>query len=395
MFTLISLPTPPFLAFDTVYFVESPDNEPLNQAMRQIEHSHRTLFENAEMQPFPFKLLCLTREELAADCLRTRFADDFDSELVNDTIDALRECLQTDTGGTLTARCMPKFSGMVRVDDRAVCTSTEFSRTRPEKALETARQFARDVAEENFHRLSGETYYTYQRAKEEYGRPQRHFGGGGMGFVVVPPDPKEIIRKMEERLAEINGTINEQTNYDDVIEMLKADFERLDDGGKMATFCKLFVKDDKLYFKVPDTEERIIEFGRETSKALYVFYLRQIQRAKKNPGVSQFLSQIELEEYKDELFKIYQWFSGRVNCRIEDISDMWDVSKGFMFRDAISCIKKYFEREFDVDTLQKKYNKSYFCSIPNDKGPKGGRRYGVDIDVDDFDLDQFNYRIGH
>ena len=60
---------------------------------------------------------------------------------------------------------------------------------------------------------------------------------------------------MEERLAEINGNINEQTNYDDVIEMLKEDLKRLEDGGKMATFCKLFVKDDKLYFKVPDTED--------------------------------------------------------------------------------------------------------------------------------------------
>lgn len=393
MFTPISLPTPVPLAFDTVYFVESPDNEPLNQTMRQIAQSHRPLFENAEMQPFPFKLLCLTREELAADRLRARFAGDFDSELVDDTIIALRECLQADTGGTLTARCLPKFDKHVRVDDRAVCIAEDFGCTRPEEALETARRFARDVAEENFHRLSENTYYTYQRAKEEYGRPQRHSGGGGMGFVVVPPDPKEIIRKMKERLTEIDGTINEQTEYDDVIEWLKADLKRLEDRGKMADFCKLSVKDDKLYFKVSNKEDRIIEFGRDTSKTLYVFYLQQIQRARKNPGVSQFLSQKELEEYKDELFKIYQWFSGRVDCQIEDISGLW-VSKGYMFRDAISCIKKYFERELDVVTIQKKYHKRYFCSIPNDKGQTGGRRYGVDIDVDDFDLDQFNYRIG-
>ncbi len=62
--TSLSFPVP--LAFDTVYFVDSPDNESLNQAMRQIEQSHRLLFDNADVQPFPFKLLCLTREELAA-----------------------------------------------------------------------------------------------------------------------------------------------------------------------------------------------------------------------------------------------------------------------------------------------------------------------------------------
>lgn len=394
MFTPTFLPFPVPLAFDTVYFVESPDNEPLNQTMRQIAQSHRPLFENAEMQPFPFKLLYLTREELAADRLRARFADDFDPALVDDTIDALHECLQTDTGGTLTARCLPKFSGEVRVDDRAVCIAEDFGKTSPDEALETARQFARDVAEENFYRLSGDTYYTYQRAKEEYGRPQRHAGGGRMGLIIVPPDPKEIIRKMQKRLAEINSTINEQTNYDDVIEWLKADLKRLEDRGKMATFCKLFVEDDKLYFKVPDAKKMIVEFGRDTSKTLYVFYLQQIQRARKNPGVSQFLSQKELGEYKDELFKIYQWFSGRINCQIEDISGLWEVSKGYMFRDATSYINKYFEREFDVDTIQKKYGKRYFCSIPNDNGQKGGRRYGVDIDVDDFDLDQFNYRNG-
>ena len=132
--TSLSFPVP--LAFDTVYFVESPDNEPLNQAMRQIEQSHRPLLENAEVQPFPFRLLCLTREELAADRLRARFAGLFAPELVDGTIDALRECLQADTGGTLTARCLPRFSGDVRVEDRAVCIAEDFGKTSPEEALE-------------------------------------------------------------------------------------------------------------------------------------------------------------------------------------------------------------------------------------------------------------------
>ena len=385
------LPFPVPLAFDTVYYVESPDNAPLNEAMRQIAQSQQPLFENMEMQPFPFKLLCLTQDELSADRLGADLADKFDPDLVAETIADLRECLHADTGGTLTARCLPKFKDHVRVDDRAVCTLEDFGNTKPEEALDAVTLFATSVAKENFQRLSGETFYTYQWAKEEYGRPQRHFGGG-MGFIVVPPDPKEIIRKMQERLGEINDTIDAQTNYDDVIAMLKADLKKLEDRGKMGTFCKLFVKDNELYLRVTDTEDRIIEFGRDTSKALYVFYLQQIQRAKKNPGVSQYLSREELEEYKDELFKMYQWFSGKVNCRMEDICDMWDVSKGNMFRDAISYIKRYFEREFDVDTIQKNYNKSYFCARKEDKAKDGGRRYGVDLDVDDFDLDQFNYK---
>lgn len=392
--TPISLPFRIPLCYDMVYYMESPDNEPLNQAMRQLAAAGQPLFENTEMQPFPFKLMCLSQEELAADRLTADLADKFEPELVADTIADLRECLQADKGGTLTARCLPKFDGKVRVDDRAVCIIEDFGTTRPENAEETAKSFAHSVAMENFHRLAGISYSRFLKAKEEaqHPHPSRQSSDNTMGFLIVHADPNEVLQKMQERLDAISNMINEKTNYNDVLKMLDAEVKELKDKYKMNTFCKLFVKDKDLYLKVSDTENRVIEFGRDTSKALYVFYLQQIQRAKKNPGVPQYLSQDELEDYKNELFEIYQWFSGSTRRRIEDICDMWDASKGFMFRDAISCIKQYFENEFDVATIQKNYNKSYFCSIKRENSKKSGRLYGADLDVDDFNLDQFNYR---
>lgn len=378
------------LAYDTVYYVESPDNEPLNQAMRQIAAAGQPLFANSEMQPFPFKLLCLTQEELAADRLSSGFADRYDSDLVADTVANLRKCLHADAGGTLTARCLPKFDGKVREDDRAVFISESFGDSRPEKALDTATSFAREVAYENFSRLSGTSYYHFLCAQEEaYSYSPRRSSGSTMGFMIARQDPKEIVRKMQERLAEISDAIDENTNCDDVIGMLEKNLKNLKNNYKMNTFCKLFVRDDKIYLKISEEERKEILFGRDYAKALYVFYLQQIQRAKRNPDVSQYLSREELEAYKEELLKMYQFFSGRI-CTMNDIQSLWDDTKGYAFRDATSSIRTYFDREFDVATIEKNEGKSYFCTIK--KGKNSVPLYGANLEVEDFDLDQFNYK---
>lgn len=388
--TSSSFPFPIPLAYDTVYYVESADNEPLNQTMRQIAAAGQPLFANSKMQPFPFKLLCLTREELAADRLTSGLADKYDPALVADTIANLRECLHADTGGTLTARCLPKFDGKVREDDRAVFMSESFGTTLPEKALDKATSFAREVADENFSRLSGTSYYHFLCAQEEaHSYSPRRSSGSTMGFMIARQDPQEILQKMERRIASIRKMIDENTNNDDVFGMLEENLKKLKDNYKMNTFCKLFVSDDKIYLKISEEERKEILFGRDHAKALYVFYLQQIQRAKRNPEVSQYLSREELEDYKEELLKMYQFFSGRI-CTMNDIQSLWDDTKGYAFRDATSSIRTYFEREFDVATIEKNEGKSYFCTIK--KGKNSVPRYGANLDVDDFDLDQFNYK---
>ena len=383
-------PFPISLAFDTVYYVESPDNEPLNEAMRQIAAVGRPLFENAEMQPFPFKLQCLTREELAADRLSSDLAGKFDPELVAETIGDLRECLHADTGGTLTARCLPKFKGHVRVDDHAVCTFEEFGSTSPEEALENVRAFARAVAEENFHRLSNETYYSYQRAKEEYGRPQRH-SSVGMEFIIVPPDPKEIIEEMQKHLKTINDSINEQTNIDEIIDSVETELKRLKNKGKMDTPFKLKVENEKIYVILSESVRHEILFDRrDVAKTLYIFFLRQIERAEKEHTKLIYVSKPGLESYKEELLEIYQRIGGKYSATVKDIKSWWDPSYND-FANALSSIRKYFKREFDTTALKKNHHKCYSIELMGEDS-RGKDGYGIALDTTDFDLGRLSYK---
>ena len=390
----MSSPTPyPFpvpLAYDTIYYVESPDNEPLNQAMRRIAAAGQPLFYNTEMQPFPLKLLCLTQEELANDRLDSELADKFDPDLVADTIADLRGCLHADTGGTLTARCLPKFKGHVRVDDHAVCSFDDFGGTSPEKALENVRAFARDVAEENFQRLSGETFYTYQRAKEEYGRPQRH-SGGGMGFIIVPPDPKEIIRKVQNRLTVLNNSITAQTNIDDIISAVETELKTLKDKGKVDTPFKLKVENEKIYVILSEDERHEVLFERrDVAKTLYIFFLKQIERAKKEHTNLTYISKQGLESYKEELLELYQRIGGKYSATIKDIESWWDPSYND-FANALSSIRKYFKREFDTTALKNNYHKCYSIELMGEDS-HGRDGYGIALDTTDFDLGKFSYK---
>lgn len=174
-FSSHSLPVAVPLCYDTIYYVESPDNESLNQAMRRIAQSGEPLYADAQLQPFPFKLQSLTRAELEPEHLRTALPGTFDPELVDETINNLRLSLAADTGGILTARCLPKFSyGDVREDDRTVCTFEEFSTIRPEDAEKKVKDFARSVAIENFERVSGASFYSFMCAQEEEEHPAVH-----------------------------------------------------------------------------------------------------------------------------------------------------------------------------------------------------------------------------
>ena len=387
--TSSSFPFPIPLAYDTVYYVESPDNEPLNQAMRQIAAAGQPLFENAEMQPFPFKLQCLTQEELSSDHLRARLADHFEPDLVADTIADLRECLCADTGGTLTARCLPEFDYDGNPDyDNAVCTSTEFGSTRPEEAQAAAKSFAREVAKNNFERLSGITYYRFQEAKEEARRPRRMTPGPGMlGFITVPIDPQEVLNNMHKRLNKISREFNSHSNYGSIFEEMEKEYENLKNSYKRKKVYKLFIDDD---FNIwIDTQEQMplkVKFDRgDKPKALYIFYLQQICIAANNHTKPIYISPNQLENYKKELFSIYKKICSRC-CTIRDIETFWD-SDCNVFDTSLGSIRRFFGQEFDVKEIYSQYHKRY--SVEMMYNDVYGRYYGIELDADDIDLGPF------
>ena len=388
--TSSSFPFPVPLAYDTLYYVESPNNEPLNQAMRQIAAAGQPLFENAEMQPFPFQLQCLTQEELSADRLRARLADHFEPDLVADTIANLRECLCADTGGTLTARCLPKFDYDGTPDyDNAVCTSTEFGSTLPEEALAAAQSFAREVAKKNFQRLAGITYYRFQEAKEEARHPRRMSPGSGMlCFITVPTDPQEIINKMHKRLSKISRDIDDHTNISSVFEAMDKEFKTLKNLYKRNQVYKLFIDDDfNIWIDAQEEMPLKVKFSRgDKPKALYIFYLQQICIAAKNHTKPIYISPEQLEEHQKELFHIYKNIRSRSNCTIRDIESFWD-SYSNDFDTALGSIRRFFDQEFDVKTIYSQYHKRY--SVELMYSDVYGRYYGIELDAEDIDLGPF------
>ena len=58
------------LACNVIYYVESPENEPLNAAMRDLAKQDVTLLDDAKIQPYPFRLQYVAQSDLDEETLR-------------------------------------------------------------------------------------------------------------------------------------------------------------------------------------------------------------------------------------------------------------------------------------------------------------------------------------
>lgn len=378
------------LAFDTIYYVESKENVALNKAMLEIEQAGQVLFADAELQPFPFKLHCISQDELLPENLLAKVNDANEADRVEEAIDSLRDCLSAAKGGVLTVRCLPNKEDNVNCDRCDIFTAEGFGDTIPEDAWTTVKSFAHYAALENFQRLAGTSYDCFLEAKEEQLHPHRHFEDSDtMGFVVVPPDPQNIIREMNQRLKELKTTINEQTEYNDIIEVFKNDLRSLENKVKYNEPCPLKVNwKGEIYVEVQGKWE-VVTFRRaNVADALYIFFLRQIERAAQNKNVSPYLSQVEIQRYKDELAKIYDITGNKKNANID--SWFWNTSGPNDFTNAIGSIRKFFKKEFDVETLYNNHGKCYSIEIMGGKDNLGNPRYGIHLDPNDFDLGVFS-----
>ncbi|MBO4874112.1 MAG: hypothetical protein J5542_02210 [Bacteroidales bacterium] len=390
------------LRYDTVYYMESIDNEDLNHTMRQLKQAG-PLFRNAEMLPFPIKLQYVSQKDLDSNYLRAQLNGTCDADDLNDTIDNLRQCFSADTGGSLIARCLPSFSyDDVMEDDSAVCSYPEFRSTSPEDAVENAKSFARFVAEENFERLSGESYYTFQQAKEDAKYPRRSYGGGyGMGFIVRLPDPKKITDDMQRRASELDDIIKELTENDDDFadELLSVFLMRRQGKGKYKKVYPVVVERDRIYIKISEEKRKHVVFRRAgIAKTLYIFFLRQIEKANKNHSEPIYISKAELVDYKKELISIYERISRWATKDNNDERDIENIieslydktkSNNNEFNNALSSIRDFFKNEFDVNAIKEQINKCYTVEKMG-KDKFGNDAYGINLDPEDFDLGMFS-----
>lgn len=381
------------LAANVVYYVESPDKEALNAAMRQLEQKRVPLFEDTDIQPFAYRFQYLAQSELAEDALRSGLSSAYDKEEVDEIVSDFLHCMSDVQGGTLIARCLPTFSydGYFK-DDNMVCTFPGFSLTPSQAAEDKAKWFARETAERNFYRLTGESYEEYSSEAKESPDFRHSYGMMTMGFMTHKKTKQEITDEMRERYEALSKWIDEHFQGDDeqVITILNMEMERRQKKGKLTTLLSIKIKDNGVYLEFPDKERKEVVFKRAYfAKMLYIFFLIQIKRAEKDPSVPKHIARVNMDRYKDDLLKIYREVKGEQSADIHSIESVWDKDLG-TFDDAISSIRIAFRKIFDTEILNSK-GKCYSIEIMG-KDKIYGSLYSIGLDADNFELGWPFYR---
>ena len=189
----------------------------------------------------------------------------------------------------------------------------------------------------------------------------------------------------QERLAKLADWIDQFTKGDNFLaaDLLERELKRQIDKEKLRKPYPLLMEHDNLSIELPGHKTKKISFGRSEAKTLYIFFLRQIERANKDSKVSPYLSQKEMEDYADELRKIHEYSSGKKPFDLE--SWFKKSSQSNTFFNAGSLIRKWFGQFYNTEELKKNYGKCYSIEIMG-KDRYGNPRYGIDLDIDDFDL---------
>ena len=65
------------LACNVIYYVESPENEPLNAAMRKLAEQNIAMLDDAKIQPYPFGLQCVAQSDLDEETLRAALMPEY------------------------------------------------------------------------------------------------------------------------------------------------------------------------------------------------------------------------------------------------------------------------------------------------------------------------------
>ena len=379
------------LRYDTIYYVECPGNDKLNHAMYQIQQDG-PLFFDIDMPLFSIKLQYISQEELGNEHLRAQLGD-YDANDVDDAIYYLRDCLSADNGGALTARYMPRKGSADTQWD--VCSLSLIGITSPSEIYERAKNFARDVVETDFARLSGVPYDTYLKARdEEYNsyratiitKSTRHSS-----------DSSRIIQKTHKSLVEICGNLKNEDDLKDFAQMLKSVIKMTKKIGKLNVFCPIVVDENRIFIKISEEKLKEVAFRRAgIAKTLYIFFLRQIEKAYKNHSEQpKYISKAGLADYKEELISIYKKISRwavRENIDIENIIEsLYDTTKSSYneFDNSLSAIRDAFKHEFDLDAI-KEQEKCYTIEIMGKDKKYNTSVYGINLDPGDFKLGKYS-----
>ncbi|MBO7630380.1 MAG: hypothetical protein J6S87_10680, partial [Bacteroidales bacterium] len=372
------------LACNVIYYVESPENEPLYAAMRKLAEQNIAMLDDAKIQPYPFGLQYVAQSDLDEETLRTALIPEYGETLSEETVGNFRRCLSDGQGGTLVARCLPKFSsGDFFEDDHTVCTFPGFHLTAPENAAGKVAWFAQKAAERNFYRLTGESYEDYITPPAPIRESRSGYRGFEIGFLTRKKSKQEITEDMLRHSEALSDWIDRNIqNNDEAISVLDMVMKQMRNKGKLKKPCKIKVHDKHIYLILPKNELRKLSIGRGAiPRMLYVFYLLQIKRAAKDSRQPRNIAQVNLEDYKDDLLHIYKNIGSNWDADMHSIESVWDKTTG-TFSSALWSIRSCFENIFDVNSLQPK---CYTIEIV-DEDKTGRSLYGIQLDPDDIEL---------
>lgn len=375
------------LACNLIYYVESVENKPMNDAMRQMADQNRPLFDDPEIQPFPFRLQYVAQSDFNEEALRSALLPECEKELAEATINAVRCCFSNIKGGLLVARCLPEFSYDGTFEDKhTLCTFPGLHFISPQSAANKAAWFARKVAERNFHQLSGEWYEDYIETSTS--ARGSWSSSGGMGFIVRKKAKSEVKKDWKQNSEALSEwLIQNNISDEDAICILDIVKKQLENKGKRTELCPMVVSGRDIQLVFPDKECTKLSFKRaDVAKTLYIFFLIQIKRAKKNPSEQKYIAQANLVDYKKDLFNIYRHICQDRNVDTSSVESLWDWrDKNNSFANASTSIRNAFREIFDLKELKSKTNKCYTIEIMgNDK--VNGNQYGIMLDAKDFEL---------
>ena len=194
----------------------------------------------------------------------------------------------------------------------------------------------------------------------------------------------------QKKQAALKEWIEKFTGGDNALaaDLLERESRRQKNKSKLKSFYPLKIKKNNIYIKLSDQNEKKVTFRRyAVAKTLYIFFLRQIIRAENDPTMPSCLSQVEMENYTDELLTIYHNVCGKSEYGRNDIQSWFQkstVSNDFI--NALSSIRNSFGAFFDTNTIKSQHGKCYSIE---DMGtdPKGNPRYGINLKSGDFELD--------
>ena len=206
---------------------------------------------------------------------------------------------------------------------------------------------------------------------------------------------------MQRRVSELDDIIKKLAENDDDFadELLSVFLMKRQGEGKYKKVYPIVVERDKIYIKISEKKRKHVVFRRAgIAKTLYIFFLRQIEKANKNHSEPIYVSKVGLADYKEELISIYERMSRWATRGNPDDSDIENIieslydktkSNNNEFNNALSSIRYFFNNEFDVDAIKEHFNKCYTVEKMG-KDKFGNDTYGINLGPEDFDLGMYS-----